>query len=959
MRIHRLDLLRYGRFTDSPLEFPTRNPDIHFVFGPNEAGKSTALSAIEDLLFGIPHNSSLNFLHDYRSMRIGAVLQKDSETLEIRRRKGNRDTLLTPDEALIPTGDRALTPFLAGADRSFFARMFSLDHERLRQGGREILEAQDEVGEMLFAASAGIVGLRDRLKVLDEEADDLWASRRSGRRKYYQAEERLRNAESALRQHIVTASRWQELRRAYDSTREAYDALEQAIECKSAELRRLNRIRRVYREVRRQSELNAGIAALGEVTPLAEEARQSLEAAEQVNAIATARIETLTEQLEAARNEQAALHCDEPLLSRAEDIKVLQERRIQVRAGEADLPKRRAELASAETNLRRLAGELGWEADDIDQLVVRIPPRAKVAAVRGLLNRRGGQLSAVKSGTAAFEEAEARVSELLQQIEGTSAPADVSKLGAIVNATREIGDIASRIRSSDSEVQDAQVAIQRHLRSLNPQVTDAETLATIPVPPRDTVQVHRDARRHLVQRLDACRERIRTTEQDMARHQKAHQRVAHDEDAVSPEDLASAREHRDAGWSLIHRRYVEGVSVLEEEVRAFTGAHRDLVSAYEAAVRDADEMADLRFDKAEAAARLAVISRQIAEQEELLQGLGNEERILGEEIQAMDEAWGEMWRELPFEPLPPDGMLEWIAARGEVLDGIERWAVAERQGARLRREESEAKSPLLAELETLGVDPGLVKDEPLRVVLETCAAVQRRHEKDAETRRHLNEELRKATAETERKRKALGKVEHAWSEWESQWEDALLALGLGALADPEGVAAQVDQLDEMREIAVKVNELRHERIGKIERDLSVFGGDVTEIVHAVAADLSKTEPEEAVLQLERRLDEARQIRQLREEKDKAIASFEKKIEEWEESRRDAREIIAHLQESADVETIDQLRSAIQKSDSQRALLKELSGVTEALIEAGDGLSVPELQDECAVVDLDQVDHCVR
>ena len=106
MRIHRLDLLGYGRFTDASLELPAHNPDIHMVFGPNEAGKSTALSAIEDLLFGIPHNSSLNFLHDYGSMRIGAVLQKDSETLEVRRRKGTKDTLLTPDETLIPTGDR-------------------------------------------------------------------------------------------------------------------------------------------------------------------------------------------------------------------------------------------------------------------------------------------------------------------------------------------------------------------------------------------------------------------------------------------------------------------------------------------------------------------------------------------------------------------------------------------------------------------------------------------------------------------------------------------------------------------------------------------------------------------------------------------------------------------------------------------------------------------------------------
>ena len=221
MRIRRLDLLRYGRFTDVLLELPARNPDIHIIFGPNEAGKSTALSAIEDLLFGIPRNSPFNFLHDYSSMRIGAVLEKDGETLEVRRRKGNKDTLLTPDENPTPTGDGALASFLAGADRSFCVRMFSLDHERLRQGGREILKAQDEVGQMLFSAGAGIAGLGERLRALDEEADALWAPRRAVRRKYYQADERLLAATRALREHTVTARRWQELKRGFESVQEA------------------------------------------------------------------------------------------------------------------------------------------------------------------------------------------------------------------------------------------------------------------------------------------------------------------------------------------------------------------------------------------------------------------------------------------------------------------------------------------------------------------------------------------------------------------------------------------------------------------------------------------------------------------------------------------------------------------------------------------------------------------
>src|SRR6516162_2769873 len=120
MRIQRFDLLRYGRFTDTHIELPASNYDFHFVLGPNEAGKSTAMSATEDLLFGIPNNSRYNFLHDYGAMRVGAILQNGGKSLEVRRRKGHKDTLLTADELPVAGADGALAAFLAGADKPFF-----------------------------------------------------------------------------------------------------------------------------------------------------------------------------------------------------------------------------------------------------------------------------------------------------------------------------------------------------------------------------------------------------------------------------------------------------------------------------------------------------------------------------------------------------------------------------------------------------------------------------------------------------------------------------------------------------------------------------------------------------------------------------------------------------------------------------------------------------------------------
>ena len=498
----------------------------------------------------------------------------------------------------------------------------------------------------------------------------------------------------------------------------------------------------------------------------------------------------------------------------------------------------------------------------------------------------------------------------------------MSKLVAVAEATRGIGDIASRIRVSAAEFEDAQDELRLLFELLRPAVADERTLTALPVPPRDTVQTHRDSRRTLDLRMESCRDRMRAAGQELDRQRKAYARLARDEEAVAPGDLAQARKHRDTGWLLIRRRYVDGGSVLNAEMRAFGSPEDQLADAYEAAVRSADDLADLRFDKAEAAARLAVTSRQIAEQEELLDSLRKEAEALDEQLRTLVAEWREMWSDAPFEPLAPDEMLEWLAARKEALSAIKRRATAERQVAALRRQEAEARTSVLDELAALSNSTDALAAQPLAAVLEVAADMLREHERAVEGRRQLDEAHRLSAADAERKCKAFEKTEAAWSEWQSQWADALAALGLDLAVNPEAVAVQVDTIDEMRTSVVKVNDLRHERIGKIERDVTAFSTDVAHLAGTVAPDLAEVEPEEAVLQLERRLAETKRLRDLMKEKDEAVTTLERAIEEYEAAHRDAREVIGRLQEAAGVTDVDQLKAAIEKSDQLHLLQAE-------------------------------------
>src|ERR1700730_4013636 len=182
MRIRKLGLRRYGKFTDEVIDFGERSagaPDLHIVYGPNEAGKSTAMSACMDLFYGIHHQSRFNFLHPYPTMRIDAELEIFGTVRSFSRIKLPHNSLL--DDAGNTVADAMLLGELGGLDRNAYQTMFCLDDETLEAGGESILASKGDLGHLLFSATAGLADLSDRLGSAKAEAESFFRSgKRSG-----------------------------------------------------------------------------------------------------------------------------------------------------------------------------------------------------------------------------------------------------------------------------------------------------------------------------------------------------------------------------------------------------------------------------------------------------------------------------------------------------------------------------------------------------------------------------------------------------------------------------------------------------------------------------------------------------------------------------------------------------------------------------------------------------------
>lgn len=919
MRIGALELLRYGRFTNASLDFPALSSDVHIIYGPNEAGKSTSLAAIEDLLFGIPKNSSYNFLHDYSNMRIGGILQQEDQSLEFWRRKGNKDTLLGPRDVPLVAGERELLPFLNGADRNFFIRMFSLDHERLAEGGEEILKAKDEVGQTLFSAGTGIAGLREHISELAKEADELWAPRKSDRREYYKASKALEDADADCRNNIVTAAEWIKTKQNKDETEKDYRELEEKIRSSDAENRKLSRIRRVYRTVHKLADIENKISELGDMPVLPETAEADLENAEKKEAGAQSKIEQLTRQLEGAKDERKNLVFDEELIRRADDIQLLHTRRIEVQKEKSDLPKRRIELGLDEAQLRDRAQDLGWDSENIDVLISRLPARAAVSVARGHYSHRGEVSSALRSATENLKDAEQKLEDERRELQSAPAAVDVSALATVLAANRSLSDIGTRISTAEKDLSIAETDLGRQINQLRPSVASPKALAVLPVPPRSTVQDHRDSFRELLSRIKKCEDAIATAERQLQIGEKAYDRRIEKERVLAPEALTDARNERDAGWALIRKKYIDQVPVSEEEMVALIGSAATVPDAYESLVRISDDLADRRFDKAHAAGEIAAVARQIAESRDDLEGLRQEKQSLEKDREALDRAWADIWAEASFDPLDPDLMLAWLDCRTGALDLAAGRDEKASQLASLNKEQTEAIELILPELGALGEKTGKFTDQPLRLVLQAGAELLQKHEKNAERRSAFEANIRKLEAIRIRKVEQLDAAKAAWDDWSGRWEAAIQSLGLDAKASPDVVADQLETIDEMRVTAENIQKLKRDRIAKIEQDIESFQASADKLVDILAPELKSREPEDVSLELDGRLESAKSIEREQKLKDKLIKDLQESIEQCETDVRVARNSYQRLQEVAGAENVSELSEAIRKCNLMRQL----------------------------------------
>ncbi len=211
MRFQELQIPAFGPFTDFSLPLPETKNDVHLIYGPNEAGKSSLLRALRYLLYGIPTRTTDSFRHQNPQLRIGATISSGSDSLTFFRKKGNRNTLL--DATGNALADAALAPFLGPVNEAFFQNMFGLDTDSLRSGANSLLSAEGDLGAAIFSASRGGAPINEAIKSLESEAHEIFKDRARNTR-IAAALREMKEAEAAANAETISTNRWKTLKTA-------------------------------------------------------------------------------------------------------------------------------------------------------------------------------------------------------------------------------------------------------------------------------------------------------------------------------------------------------------------------------------------------------------------------------------------------------------------------------------------------------------------------------------------------------------------------------------------------------------------------------------------------------------------------------------------------------------------------------------------------------------------------
>lgn len=940
MRITNLNLHAFGPFTGVTHSFPV-DDRLVVLYGPNEAGKSSTLRALRGWLYGVPGQSTDNFLHENKKIRVGGTLRlSDGREFPFVRRKGNKNTVLDLNDN--PLADGLLETYLSNIGEEAFATLFGIDNDALVKGGREILQGKGDLGEALFAAGMSGLELQRIFHTLEEKAGKLFKAGGS-KQTITESIRELNDARRRIKEQSVSGNDLNDLEARVRDTVSEVTALDRELAKASAEFSRLERLGAALPKLAKRTDLIARLEGLRETPLLPEDFPQRRRDAQRNQSQARVELATCEPALNRLGQHIAAMGVVGRLVPYKERIE--------------SLFKRLGAHTKAEKDLLGLETNHASCVQDANQLLERVRPgkghdnlallrvtEATGERIRELALQHLRVVNAESVCMGALGQKTGRLQDAEQAMAAMPDIRDEAELERTLDVLQKYGDLEKAGRMARKQQHAHADEAVGALARLGLWSGTAEEIECLPVPPVETIDRFQASLDGLTADLNAVGRNIRDLETDrdaLEEHIEGAQRTNL---LFAEEDLSQSRHKREEEWQR-----VRGVW-LEQQPSQEPG--HILARTYEQSVTTADKIADGLRENADQVAEQAERKRQLARihkklEKELLERVRIEARH--EQLQA---EWTAIWSDTRIQPLPPREMQAWLKRYLQLMELVKQTRLARAEEESVERDIEAGVLSLNACLGALGEAPCAPGDS-YGVLVERCKALVLAIRNDNSARTALGNSIAALGEEIRRTKADLKAAADERAQWQLDWTECMTALELPSNTSISEVYSHLETLNALFARLEDARKLK-ERIISIKNDADCLHEEVAALLGTVAPDLGDHSLPAAIEELHRRLGQDQEaVIQLKEHETRK-AETQAHLDAAKATLLEVDQGLARLCREASCEDSVQLESIEHRAMEHCRLSGELDRLEEALLELSMGMPVEKLVEEASAVDGDQI-----
>lgn len=947
MKLLTLELQAYGPFTQNTLDFSGPS-GLCLVYGANEAGKSSALRALTSFLYGIEAQTADAFRHSYSDLRVGGTLKhSDGTVLQALRKKGNKNTLL--GSANKPVDDSRLEPFLRGVSRELFGTMFGIDHAQLRKGGEEMLKSDGQVGQALFSAGTGLVGLLDVSKGLEEEALDLFLVRGS-KQKLSVLARQYQELKKQREESILRGADWKRLQDDLQKATVQREEMERRRQEKSVEKNRLERLQRAMPLVTRRGSLQRELQTLSTAMLLPAgftEQRTQLHGLLQSRELQVSRLE---QELAQQVQELSSFSLAPGLLERAEEIIRVHRASGQYLKDRADLPILKTRVSEEEWDARSLTKELRPELPFEQAAELLRLPRGKRDRIRELSNHYQSKLDKPKLAARNLEEVEQELARKSETLAALPAAREAGALRRVLDQTQRKGALEESLAERRRAVKREEQLAEAELGRLGQWKGSWEALERLAVPSVETVQRFETQLGKLALQEDQARQASREAEARASTNERDLEALRRAGEVPTEEELLQARAVREQGWNLVRRAWLEGAKD-EKTVADYSGGAR-LEQTFERRVHEADSIADrLRRETARVEKQAALHSAVERHAQERAR-LEEERQKLAAQRWEVESEWMKLWNSIGVTPLPPAEMRAWLGRHAGLMEQARKLREGRQQVQELEAEVSRHREELSRALEELGA-PAAGAQEPLEGLLARAKGLVKQLDDEAQRRTSLLEAISNLERKALLARRELEEAGQALNEWRHDWGQAVQVLGLSANDHLTQANAALNQVEELIRRLDEAAGFKS-RIKGIDRNIESFAKEVAALCEQVAPELKGLAPDVAASRLHEMWQSANQQLTKRDALIRAQEQRRAELDLAVRERDQARVQLESLLREARCERYEELREVEERSERRRKSEEGLAACEQQLSEQSGGRALETIVAEVLAVEADQL-----